>query len=317
MHGHVEARSGPSTASPAPPRFDPPLELCPLCRSPQIRPYNRDQDGRTIDRCSSCRVQFLNPQYSDAYLADFYSRYIGDAFDGDLDADAQADRKRGIFARAAQYVGIGRLLAIGCGSGLELLVAREQGWEAQGYDVDPATTRRIARAVDAEIFSGDFLELGLPCDHYHCVVMDQVLEHARNPRDYLVEIRRILAPGGVLFIGCPNIGSLANAGKTLLDRLRLRRHRGRQYGLPKHLVYYSPYVLKRVLERHYGFSVPAVQGDPLNDWRPRNRASWSFRAASALRRRVPFLDSTFQLFAQKRAGASCPPLQALPAIPIA
>jgi len=134
--------------------------------------------------------------------------------------------------------------------------------------------------------------------------MDQVLEHAKNPRDYLVEIRRILAPGGVLFIGCPNIGSLANAGKTLLDRLGLRRHRGRQYGLPKHLVYYSPYALKRVLERHYGFSVPAVQGDPLNDWRPRNRASWSFRAASALRRRVPFLDSTFQIFAQKPADAS-------------
>ena len=56
--------------------FDPPLEACPLCASKDIAEYDRDYRGARIARCGACGVRFMNPQYTDAYLAEYYATYI-------------------------------------------------------------------------------------------------------------------------------------------------------------------------------------------------------------------------------------------------
>ena len=43
---------------------------------------------------------------------------------------------------------------------------------------------------------------------FDCVILSQVLEHIKNPRTLLIEIARILRPGGVVAIAVPNFNSL-------------------------------------------------------------------------------------------------------------
>ena len=126
--------------------------------------------------------------------------------------------------------------------------------------------------------------------------MDQVLEHPKQPQTCLQEAYRLLRPGGVLFLGCPNIRSLASAGKHLLERIGLRRgHRGRYFDTQHHLFYYSPGVLRKILEQYYRFEVVRVQGDPLI-----HKREYPNRLYAHLCRRLPWLDSTFQVLAMKR-----------------
>ncbi len=236
--------------------FDPPMVECPLCGFRPLRIYDRDYRGITICRCRGCGLKLMNPQYTDAHLAAFYAQYITPDYPFGQEILAVAlKRKLEILAHIAKYVPAGRLLSIGCGDGLELKVAREQGWRVEGYDVDPATTDRVAKTLGVPVYCGRLDALDLAPASYDCIYIDQVLEHPKRPQECLLEANRLLRRGGILFIGCPNIASLSSVGKTLLGRLGLKRLRGRHYDSAHHLFYYSPRVLRRLLERQFGFRV--------------------------------------------------------------
>jgi SAM-dependent methyltransferase len=281
-----------------PQEFDPPLTACPLCSLPSPRRYFRDFRGIMISRCPRCGVKFMNPQYSDAYLEAFYAQYITPDRPfgaGPEYAEVEHQRRMEIYAAIERQVPVGRVLSIGCGEGLELKVAQQRGWTTEGYDVDPATTKKLSRELNIPIHTGDLCRLGLPAASYDCVYLDQVLEHPKRPQECLREARRLLRPGGVLFIGCPNIMSLSSAAKSVQEKLGLRRRtRGRYYDTQHHLFYYSPGVLRRILERYYGFEVLWVHGDPLI-----RKKEYPNRLLAAISRRWPWLDSTFQLLAVK------------------
>ncbi len=243
-------------------------------------------------------MKFMNPQYTDAYLARLYSEYIpvDHPFGPGAAYEAVAEKRREEnFALIEQYVSVGRVLAIGCGDGLELKTAMQRGWTAEGFDVDPATTQRVAQELNVTIHSGDLCRLELPAESYDCVYLDQVIEHPKQPGDCLREVHRLLRPGGVMLLGCPNIMSISSAFKLSLERLGIpRRRRGHYYNTEHHLFYYSPSVLQRILEQHYRFRILRVQGDPL-----RQKKKLPGRFYIALHQRIPCLESTFQILAAK------------------
>jgi SAM-dependent methyltransferase len=278
--------------------FDRPLEACPLCLSPGPEPYDRDYREVAISRCGHCGMKFMNPQYTDAYLAKFYSQYIPSdrPFGSGPEFEAMAHQRRvENFAMIEQYVSVGRLLSIGCGDGLELKVAQQRGWNVEGFDVDPATTQRVSRTLNVPIHTGDLCQLGLPAESYDCVYLDQVIEHPKRPRECLQEAYRLLRPGGAMLIGCPNITSIASTTKAFLEWIGIRRRkRGHYYNTEHHLFYYSPGVLRRILEQYYHFKVLRVQGDPLLQKKERAGRLYVF-----LHRRFPCLESTFQVLAVK------------------
>jgi len=291
------------------PQFDRPLTACTLCGSAKIRRFDRDFRGRAIFRCRECGLKLMNPPYCDAYLAAYYARYIPEP--AEVEPIRQARRRMSKIddmALVERCVEPGRLLSIGCGDGLELQIAAMHGWEAEGYDVDPLTTRRVAARTGRPVYCGDFFSLGLPSDYYDCVFMDQVLEHPKNPGDYLREAYRILRPVGVLFVGCPNIESIASQWKTLLGKVGLKRTRGKHYDTTHHLSYFSPWQLRRALRTHFGFEVVVIEGDPLSGQKPRleNRTRCG-RLMTRLRRRFPVLEGTFRIVARKPGTAEPAP----------
>ena len=274
--------------------FDAPLGACPLCASRDIRDFDHDYRGVHIFKCRTCGVRFMNPQYTDAYLAAYYSDYIA-ATPGSPERRAfRLAQKTANIELLERYIAPGRLLSVGCGDGVELSVAKSRGWAVEGYDVDAATTQRVAQAVGVTVHTGDLFALPLERDSYDCVYLDQVLEHPKNPAQYLELGRRLLRSGGLLYLGVPNIESMAARAKSVLGRLGLSRRRGRFYDSFHHLFYYSPATLPALLERRYGFRVVTVLGDP----KPRANPTVATRAWDRVVRHAPWLDSTFVILAR-------------------
>ena len=282
--------------------FDKPLNACPLCGFGEIHEYDNDYRKRKIFRCRVCQIKFMNPQYTDEYLDHMYSHYI------DLERTNQPNNiahkiasKTDDFQLISRYAHPGRFLAVGCGDGVELEIAAQRGWIVEGYDVNARTTAAVARRTGAKIYTGNFFALDLPADTYDCVYLDQVLEHPKNPADYLAESQRLLKTGGLLYVGCPNIMSMACQYKTILGKLNLKRsNRGRHYDTFHHLFYYTPSVLNRILQRQFGFQVLSVEGTPLTGARHYRRGQrWYDPPLNYVRRKIPALESTFRILARK------------------
>ena len=212
------------------PTYDQPLVACLLCASEKLSEFDRDYRGNSIVCCHACGARFMNPQYTDDWLQHYYSRYV--PANGHSHAESWRSRpevRRAGKTRALQlianHVPVGRILMVGCGDGLELSIAKELGWSAEGLDIDPATTRRIADSVGVQVHCGAFEELPAEDGSFDAVFLDQVIEHPKNPADFLRKAFGILRAGGVLYLGLPNIGSLSNSFKTMVGRLGLRRRR--------------------------------------------------------------------------------------------
>jgi len=246
------------------PTFDSRLQFCPLCDSENIRYCDRDYTGITIDKCQNCGVRFMNPQYSDAYQDSLYDGYIPTDEITSLDGiweDAHKQSHHFHFQKIEEVSAPGKLLAFGCGNGKEIEVGLERNWEVEGFDVDQECVNELIKTHSIPVHTGDFFKLGLPDESYDCIYLDQVLEHLKNPAPYLKEFHRLLKTEGVLFLAVPNIESLASRWKTLLGKLRLKRHRGKHYDTWHHLFYFSPRSLGGILEKRFGFESVARGND--------------------------------------------------------
>ena len=143
--------------------------------------------------------------------------------------------------------------------------------------------------------SGAFEQLNLPDGHFDAVFMDQVLEHLKNPVPYLATCHRLLRPGGVLYLGLPNIGSIANRLKTITSRFKLRRRkRGNHYASKHHIFYYTPGVLRRALKLH-GFEAFHVRGS----LKPQRHWVSTALGSDLWRRWFPSVDSGFLALARR------------------
>ena len=240
------------------PDFDAPLTNCPVCFSDRISWHKTDYKGIRIYKCRDCRIEFMNPQYTDEYLSEFYTKYLGND-------DKHHYYKDNITARSLihnvnlkeieHYIKPGRFLSIGTGNGLDLSEARKLGWQAEGYDVDTASVKLISDNLGFEVKSGKFAGIEYPEKYFDCVYVNHVLEHPKNPGEYIHKFKKIIKPGGLLFIACPNIKSFSSLIKNFLEFTGIRKSRAKHYDTWQHLIYYSPQKLKRVLEKKYDFNV--------------------------------------------------------------
>jgi SAM-dependent methyltransferase len=124
----------------------------------------------------------------------------------------------------------GRVVDVGCGSGLALQALGELGWRAEGVDFDPAAIAS-ARAAGLRAEEGTLASQHYPDGSFDAVTMAHVIEHVRDPIGLLSEARRVLAPSGTLVVLTPNHRSLGH---------HVFRDRWRGLEPPRHLQVFSP-----------------------------------------------------------------------------
>jgi 2-polyprenyl-3-methyl-5-hydroxy-6-metoxy-1,4-benzoquinol methylase len=103
------------------------------------------------------------------------------------------------------------LLDVGCNWGRWTIAAARAGWHATGVDRAKKSVGAAGRVaeqlgVDAEYVVGDVRELPFADDSFDAVFSYSVLQHLakEDVRAAVDEIRRVLRPGGVVWIEMPN-----------------------------------------------------------------------------------------------------------------
>lgn len=122
-----------------------------------------------------------------------------------------------------------RLLDVGCANGAFMLQMRGMGWEVEGIDFDRRALEH-ARRAGLNARAGTIADVDPATACFDAITLGHVIEHLHDPRVALVHLRRLLRPGGMLWMATPNIESLGH-----------RRYGRNWFGLdpPRHLVLFS------------------------------------------------------------------------------
>lgn len=150
--------------------------------------------------------------------------------------------------------GQGRLLEIGCNEGRNLGFYQRSGFTAEGQEINPVAVE-AARSSGFTVHEGGIESVG-PDHGFDVVVLSQVLEHALDPGDMLRQAHRLLAPGGEVWISCPNIDSWS---ARLFGRYWINWH------VPFHITHFDPRTLARTAEAA-GFVVQEQSQDTPALW---------------------------------------------------
>src|SRR5438270_1991172 len=109
------------------------------------------------------------------------------------------------YAFASRFVTGKRVLDIACGEGYGAAALQKAGaTHVIGVDVceDACLHARKKYGLDARVGSAE--EMPVPDDSVDIVVSFETIEHVRDPKRFLEECARVLAPGGRLVISTPD-----------------------------------------------------------------------------------------------------------------
>ncbi len=181
--------------------------------------------GHEVRRCSACGLAFTYPipeqleaQYDSAYFELYRKR-----------REFRLARADARLKRIETIKKPGRLLDIGCSLGYFVEAACRRGWNAEGLEISPFAAQE-ARALGLNVRDGVLQSAGYESGVFDCVTMWDVLEHVPDPTGHMREVNRILADGGLVVIGTPDLGHPA---------FRLKGVRWRHLKPAEHIFYFS------------------------------------------------------------------------------
>ena len=212
-------------------------------------------------RCRACGLVYVTPRLGQRtiralYDEDYFATGNG-ARRGYRDYLAEREyylrtfRRR--MRRIEQHAGLGRrLLDVGCAAGFFLEVCRESGWDVYGVEPAACMVEYAQSKLRLPVYCGTLRERCFKPGSFDVVTLWDVLEHMTDPRRELLEVNRVLQPGGLLVIETQDIGSWVP---------RMLGRRWIHYGNDLHLFHFTPRTLRRLLQET-GFRVKTItRGD--------------------------------------------------------
>lgn len=176
---------------------------CPLCKG-NGRLLWKDRKYKAY-RCKNCRVAFLYPApetpeniYSESYFQKWYIRYY----------EERKEYIKELFLLFDKYLDKkGKLLDVGCGIGILLDVAKENGWDVYGQDIAHFAID-YCRSKGYIVYDNPLPELNLTENYFDMITIFDVLAHLKDPVSYINTCAKLLKPGGYLIIKTPYHSSL-------------------------------------------------------------------------------------------------------------
>jgi SAM-dependent methyltransferase len=223
--------------------------ICNLCEGDDFTPCCVVGRFRVV-RCATCGLFYTNPRRSLEETAELYSEQYFSSDDpsslGYEDYSAHADGLKRISQDNLDiietYVRPPSLIVdVGCAFGYFLEVASSRGWQTQGVEISAYAAEAARKRVNGIVHAGTLASAGIEASTIDAVTMWDALEHSLDPTATLAEARRILRPGGHLFMTLPNAGSFP-----------ARIMGSHWYGFKsaaEHNYFFSPHTIGRMLEK--------------------------------------------------------------------
>ncbi|MDH5509468.1 MAG: class I SAM-dependent methyltransferase [Nitrospinota bacterium] len=188
-------------------------------------------DFSDVMRCSGCGVAFLHPLPPWEVTKDIYDQgdryFTGNPVYFGLEGEGRSQDDPAIadYHRALEDLTLaapGRdLLDVGCAAGTFLDIAQRKGWKTRGVELSEWASRRARQEHNLDVVTGTLEQAAFPEASFDVVTMWDVLEHVPDPVQLLVEAKRILRPGGVLYVNTISYHSLLNLMAHVAHRASL------------------------------------------------------------------------------------------------
>lgn len=201
-------------------------------------------DGFKIYKCIKC-----------GFGSTQNTKLQGELYHRDDEYIEEEDLFKNIFQKRIEIIGkfrkAGKVLEVGCSTGLLLSQLKEKGWEVCGVEPSrKAAERAQKRGIEVIIDSFENIKLKRKFD---LIIFNHVLEHLKDPEEILNKSKNLLRDEGLLLVSLPNFDSI---NPILLPE--------------EHLWHFTPTSLRILLERE-GFNLLYLKtfsniwdyGDPL------------------------------------------------------
>ncbi len=190
------------------------VKTCPLCGSGDSSLFDqREFHGYHVVNhlCLKCGLVFQSPRMAETELQEFYENGYRTVYQGQESPQArelaiQEARAQATLDFLPDHIKPARILDIGCSAG-NLLRQFQNRYRAKVSGIEPGKMyREYALSSGLEVYSSlEELQKSTPAP-FELVSMMHVLEHLREPLQYLSQLRaELLAPQGWLLLEVPNL----------------------------------------------------------------------------------------------------------------
>ncbi len=226
---------------------------CPVCQNKifenylEVQDYTVSQEKFQIVSCKSCGFKFTNPRPDQDEIGEYYKAesYI-----------SHTNTSKGLIAKIYQivrkytlkgklnlinslYPQKGNLLDVGCGTGMFLNEARENGWEVNGIEPDLGA-RQIAEKINKATIKKEILS-SFQNEQFNTITMWHVLEHVHLLSETVNWLKERLAENGSLIVAVPNHES---------KDAEIYQAQWAAYDVPRHLYHFSQKSIKQLFEQN-------------------------------------------------------------------
>lgn len=238
-------------------------EACPSCGHLEHSLLsNKDMYGlpMTVVICNSCDFVYTQKRLTDKSLIDFYDgeyRQLDRAVPGINPFYALQKRKGELlydFLKSNNFLDdtlskSDFIVEIGCGAGGILHYFRDKGYSTVGCDFGSEYLNYGRKEHNLTLIDGDLTKLFPFFDESNrqpaIVIYEQVLEHIFNLDDEIIQLKKLITPKTLVYIGVPGIRNLEHPRYEydLLPFLQI-----------PHLVHFDLQSLQRIMHKH-GFEL--------------------------------------------------------------
>ena len=241
---------------------------CILCDTLEFRIIHQKDQWQYLC-CRYCKLVSIHPRPTPRMLTEYYQDYLPDRAEGIRQWEALIQP---VVAESADLVvsrtrtGGKKLLDVGCGYGFFLNEMESRGWDVKGLEVSITGRDYAQNRWNFQVYSEPLETLELPENTFDVITLLYVIEHIYDPLALLMEVNRILKPGGLVIVRWPHTTPIVRIIGPLAPKLDL-------YHTPYHLYDFSPKTIEMILLKT-GFK--SVQNMIGGHTRPADRMSrWS------------------------------------------
>lgn len=209
----------------------------------------------TLRRCTECGLMYLSPRPTLRSIGNYYPpdyTPYRPPIEEERFALMRYMRRRKLIKRRVlmeKYGSLkqGRVLDVGCATGLFLHEMQLAGWEATGVEPIQSAAELARTRFGLHVFQGRLGDAPFEPQSFDAITFWDVLEHTFSPRAELAHAARLLKPGGLIAINVPNWDSF--------DRRPFGAN-WQGFDPPRHLYVFSRQTLTEFLSQT-GFQVVA------------------------------------------------------------
>lgn len=183
-----------------------------------------------IIKCSNCSMISIYPIPSKNFIQRHYNDplYPKSAYFRNITINFKGSPEAKLFLKGLNLIeklhpNKGKILDVGCSSGVFLNMAKDRGWEILGIDISKDFVNYAKKNFKLDIRYGFLKDFSFKENSFDVVTLWDLIEHVREPKELLKEVCKILKPEGIVLILTPNQNSLIKKTTNLSYKLSFGR----------------------------------------------------------------------------------------------